>query len=188
MKLDLIRYRFIKCVIVFLYLLFCTPHILSAQYTIQNIKIYKTWVTFNSEPFKIIGVLYQLKDSSIVLSNSISKNDYPDNIKTSEFNINTIEEIRIRRKNGIGKGALIGAISGLAIGVLVGYLSYEESSGGIDFGRGFSATGSGFFGAFLGAGVGVIFGTIKLRIPIQGKIENYNRNISSLRKRSIKKN
>jgi len=54
----------------------CFLNSVHAQDTIQKNKIYRTWIELNREPFKTKGALYELKDSSILVSNSLVIQDY----------------------------------------------------------------------------------------------------------------
>jgi hypothetical protein len=49
-------------------------------------RIYETWLTIDSQPFYLKGVLYEVKDSSILISDSKLKQDYKTgHLKISEF-------------------------------------------------------------------------------------------------------
>ena len=172
----------------------CCINSLNAQDTIQKNKIYRTWVSLNSEPFKIKGVLYEIKDSSILVSNSVLIKDYStDRFRVANLYINEIETIKIRRNNNIGKGVLIGAITGFAVGGLIGLMSGDDPPcpSGSWFCFRFSAEEKALMAgvplAVSGAGIGALFGSIKVKIPINGSINSYNRNKNKLREYSIKK-
>jgi len=175
-------------------ILLCCLNSLNAQDTIQKIKIYRTWVSLNSEPFKIKGVLYEVKYSSILVSSSIVIQDYStDRFEMVELHINNIETIKTRRNNNIGRGVLIGAITGFAVGGLIGLLSGDDppcppgSYFCIRFTAEEKALGAGVSLAVSGAGIGALIGSIKVKIPINGSSNSYNRNKNKLRKYSIKK-
>jgi hypothetical protein len=171
----------------------CCLNSLNAQDTVQKIKIYRTWVSLNSEPFKIKGVLYEIKDSSILVSSSVVIHDYStDRFEMVELHINNIETIKTRRNNNIVKGFLIGAITGFAVGGFIGLELMEESP---CQGSGFcphfkpveKALISGVPLAVGGAGIGALIGSIKIKIPINGSINSYNRNKNKLGEYPIKK-
>lgn len=87
--------------------------------------------------------------------------------------VTEILTINIHRKNGAGRGALIGAGTGAAIGALIGLASYARphcSSGSFcfDFGPGANAAG----GAILGAAVGTIIGAVGGANGKEIKIDN----------------
>ncbi|MCK4407749.1 MAG: hypothetical protein KAV44_08750 [Bacteroidales bacterium] len=189
--LNLIK-RYNKVPVIALIVL-CCLNSLNAQDTFQKIKIYRTWVSLNSEPFKIKGVLYEVKDSSILVSRSVVIQDYStDSFEIAKLNINNIETIKTRRKNSIGKGVLIGAVSGLVVGVLIGLIDGDDPpcpSGSwicLRYTAGQKALMAGVPLAVSGAGIGALIGSIKVKIPINGNINNYNRNKNKLRKYTIK--
>jgi len=70
-------------------------------------KRYATWISIYNRPSELFGVLYEVKDSSIVVS---SKEVFSNNIKT----------IKIRREKNKGRGTLIGAATGFVVGVVIG--------------------------------------------------------------------
>ncbi len=151
------------------------------QEKVQKVKIYKTWIILNDES-KIHGILYQLKDSSILVTNIKTE-------ESQEIDIKDIQKIKIRRKNSIGRGAVIGGVSGLVVGGIVGYMNGDDPDGISLFKMSAEekavSTGVGFLP--IGAGVGILVGTIKKKFDINGNISNYNKNIQQLRKYAIKK-
>ena len=172
----------------------CCLNSLNAQDTIQKIKIYRTWVSLNSEPFKIKGVLYEIKDSSILVSSSVVIQDYStDKFEIVKLHINNIETIKTRRNNNIGRGVLIGAITGFAVGSLIGLISGDDPpcpSGSwicFRYSAGEKALMAGVPLAVGGAGIGALIGSIKVKIPINGSINSYNRNKNKLGEYPIKK-
>lgn len=151
------------------------------QEKVQKVKNYKTWITLNDES-EIHGILYQLKDSSIVVTNT--KTD-----GTQEIDIKDIQKIKIRRKNSIGRGAVIGGVSGLVVGGIVGYMNGDDPDGISLFKMSAEgkAVSSGILFMPLGAGTGILIGTIKKKFDINGNVSNYNKNIQQLRKYVIKR-
>jgi len=170
----------------------CCLNSLSAQEPTQEIKIYRTWVSLNSEPFKIEGVLYEIKDSSILVSSSLVIQDYyKDRFEVTNLHINNIETIKTRRKNSIGTGALIGAAAGFAVGGLIGLASGDDppcpqySWFCFRFTAQEKALGAGALLAVPGTVIGAVFGSVKVTIPINGSMDRYNRNKNTLREYSI---
>lgn len=147
-----------------------------------RIKIYKTWVSLNNEPFKIKGVLYELKDSSISISSSVVIEDYiENNFETMNLHIYNIKSIQTRRKNSIGRGIWIGAVSGFATG---GLLTLLYGVGDFwDFHDGTLMAGVPL--AVIGAGIGALVGSIKIEIPINGSMDRYNLKKKKLKKYSL---
>ena len=164
---------------------FCFLNPLNAQDSIQakdnnqKIKIFRIWVSLKSDPYKIKGVLYEIKDSSILVSNSAIKKDYSmGRFEVVEIQISNIKKIKIRRKGSMLNGIWIGALSGFVVGVSIGLV---EDAGG------WAIYGGAFFAA-IGVGVGGLLGLIKIGIPINGSMDNYNINKDKLKKYSVNKN
>lgn len=168
------------------------PFLSKAQDTITRKDINRLWVDMRNEALINIGVLYELRDSSIVMSFSSNKKDYLRNdLEKIELGINDINTIKIRRKNSILKGFLIGAGIGCAIGVIYGFSKGDDPPAGRYFNLRFSAEekaiGCGFLG-FLGGGIfGVMIGSINVKIPINGSKTEYQKHKQKLRKYSVLK-
>ena len=167
-------------------------NLLHAQDSIQKIKIYETWISLYSEPYNVKGALYEIKYHSIIVSNSTRILDYStNNFESTMFNIENIEIIKIRRKNRILKGVIIGTITGFALGGVIGLLNGEEEQGtSLYWGPTTTGELTIAFGvplAVVGAGLGALAGSVKVKIPINGNISNYSRYKHKLRKYSIKK-
>lgn len=153
-------------------------------------KIYRTWVSLNSEPFEIEGVLFKIKDTSILVSNSVVIKDYSQNkFEVVNLFVTDIETIKTRGKNNIRKGFLIGAISGFVMGGTLGLAQGDEPRGDTWFGISaeMRAISYGVTGALVGSLIGAYVGSAKVVIPINGNINNYNRNKDELREYSLKK-
>ncbi len=151
----------------------------------QKIKICRIWVSLKSNPYKIKGVLYEVKDSSILVSNSALKKDYSmGQFEVVEIQISDIRKIKIRRENSVVNGIWIGALSGFVVGGTMGLMTDDS-----DY---FSSEATAIYGGALfsviGAGVGGFLGLIQIGIPINGSMNNYNINKDKLRKYSINKN
>ena len=152
----------------------------------EKIKIYKTWVTLNTSGDLFKGVLYEVNDSSITLSNSYAIIDYVENnYKTMTFQVSNIKEIKTRKKKIAARGIWIGAVSGFGAAMIWGYTSHGGSLSPAD------ATLEGLSWAFptaaVGAGVGAIIESlVRLRIPIHGSMNKYNSHKKKLKRRSLR--
>jgi hypothetical protein len=155
-----------------------------------NSKPSKSEITLYSSPDNMIGVLYLLKDSSIFVSSSLVKEDYNNgNYEVAELYIDDINLISSRRPLGTATQAVLGAIVGAGVGVLTARIvegppPYPEST--IGPGSEFAYAFLGSVGAVGGAVTGIIIGSIKVKIPINGSMENYNRNKKKLGRFTIK--
>ena len=184
-----------KRLVVIFTMLLCYFLVLAAQKdTVKKSKINKVWISLNDESPRLKGVLYETKDSSIMVSNSFQTADYASGkFEVSKINYNNIDHVKIRIKNSVLNRALIGAVTGFTIGVLAGFIEGDDPPrNGLDM-RIFSphmtaeskAIVYGIGYAFCGAGIGALVGTIKLRIPINGDISKFNRNRSKLKRHSF---
>ena len=155
----------------------------------KKIKIYKTWISLNNESRILKGALYEIKDSSIFVSSSLSKQDYSTgNFQKSKIYYNNIDIIKTRQKHSVGKRTCIGAIAGFVIGGMIGFLSGDDNPDEVYFASTASqkAKEDAIILAIGGAGIGALCGLIKIKIPINGNLENFKRNTSKLKKFSIR--
>ena len=167
-------------------LIFYSLNLINAQ---EPLIIYRTWVKLNIAPYKHEGALYQIKDSSIIVSNSLVVQDYSLNrFELTNLAVTNIETIYARRNNSIGRGALQGALAGLAIGVITGFLSGDDPPGFMSYTAKEKAQGYGIVFSTLGLGIGALVGSMKISIPIGGSIHNYEQNKILLKEYSIIKN
>jgi len=158
---------------------------LAQQSTIKP-SIYKAW-TSNIDR-KLVGALYEVTDTGLKISNSM---DF-DNYATGDFQYvdiyaRDIETIKLRKKGKIGRGILIGALSGFATGALIGLISGDddcESEVGLAsaFCHIFATTAeqkaisNGVFLGVTGGLIGAVVGSIKIKIPINGAPEKFKAN------------
>ena len=160
-----------------------TPLVLKANPAKSEITLY------NGSDNKI-GGLFLLKDSSLLVSSSLIKEDYMSgNYKLDELYIDDINLITIKRSGGAGKGALIGAFVGAGLSAIVtrilnGPPPYPDFTLGPSVGQAYLIMGA--FGAAVGAVTGGIIGGIKIKIPLNGSLENYNRKKKKLGRYTVK--
>ena len=134
----------------------------------------KSEITLYSDSDNMIGALFLLKDSSILVSSSLVKLDYNiGNYEVAELYIDDINLISTERQGGTLHGALLGGAIGVTTGVVIGLISGDDSSI-----FGFTAEQKAIIGGVglgaIGALTGAIIGSIKIKIPINGSMENYN--------------
>lgn len=142
----------------------------------------KTEITLNNGTMYPKSVLFLLKDSSILISNSLVKEDYiMGNYELRELYINDIQLVSKRRLGGPTGGALAGALVGFSAGFAIGYIQGDGF---------FTAEQTGWILGAAGAGIGAISGAVfcsfKVKIPIHGSMENYNREKKKLGRYTVK--
>ena len=169
------------CVALF-FILCCLNHTQAQDFGKESNK-YKVWITLIDEPFNVNGILYELKDSSLLVSNYKTYSDFIiDNNPTIELNISNIELIETRKRNRVGKGILIGAVSGFAVGGLIGLTRGDDA----EQTAGQKAVIGGLSLAAAGGLVGLLVGSVKVVIPIEGNFIKYKDQRQKLQKYSTK--
>lgn len=113
---------------------------------------------------KLFGTIYQIKDSSLLLANTSRRTD----LSKSEFDLTTINHydislITVREKKDVSKGLRIGMLIGAATGVIIGIISatqaIKESELNLfpaELGILLSGLSVGAIGAWVGAGTGAL--------------------------------
>ena len=153
------------------------------QDTIWKKKLYKTWLKLNKERVEQKGVLYEIQDSSVLLSDAKHNADYLDGkYKVSKVDVSSIENIRIRRVRRVENASLIGFLTGFVAGGLTAAIIAASTST--------NAAGAivmlGAWTAGLGAAVGAVIGSVKISIPINGSQAMFDKNRKKLRTYAIK--
>lgn len=150
----------------------------------------KSEITLYSGPDHMAGVLFLLKDSSILVASSFKKEDYnKGNYEVAELYIDDIDLISSKRPLGTGTYAVLGALVGGCAGLLAARITegpppYPEYMLGPGSGVAFAFLG--ITGAVAGAATGAILGSISVKIPIHGSIEDYNRNKKKLGRYTVR--
>jgi hypothetical protein len=155
----------------------------------KRLKIYKTWISLNNESKTVKGVLYSITDSSLLVSTSLVKEDYTNgNFQTTTLNFKNIDLVKTRSKNRVLKGALIGTVSGFFLGAIIGFIEGDDNPDEVlvPSTAAQNALGNGVVLAIGGAGIGTLCGLIKIKIPINGSMSNFNSNKRKLAKYAIR--
>ena len=100
------------------------PIWVNTQNKTNKIKTYKGWVTL-IDGSKEKGILYSADSEGIIISEKPSF-DFS-NLKTIEAK--QIDKIKIRKKGNVGKGVLIGALSGVAFGWAISLNAQDDEPG-----------------------------------------------------------
>jgi len=162
---------------------------LNAQDTISKPKIYyRSWVQLMGDTNKIKGFLYTTEDSSIILTESIwflNKLKLAICYDFSDIPFNEINVLSVRNYGSSGTGLLVGTLSGVILGCLIGY-THVNKSGSLNFTPGTNALIYSIFFTPIGGIIGLIVGSIKIKMHVNGDYKNFNGYRNRLNKYSIK--
>lgn len=162
-----------------LLLIVCGFNVIHSPNNPEKLKIYRVRIKFIDESKPLTGVLYQIKDSSIIVSTSLQKEDYiTNNFKKSEILIKDIKIIRARRKNYFIRSTIKGFAGGVIV-TLVAIIGREDPWLG--------DSGVFILASFTGVGIGSLVGffTGRYGILINGDIKKFNLYRAKFEKRSI---
>lgn len=177
-----------KTVLTYLFFSLCVASVDTyAQDSQKKVKLYKSWIYTiddQNDLYKKIGpvTLLEIKDSSVVIRKSLT-------MPESDIPVFNIILIKTKKKNSVVKGLLIGAVSGFAIGGLIGLASGDDPEDEfLAWTAEEKALILGAYFATAGTGIGAVYGaTFRFKIPINGDIELFKRNKDKLRKFAIVK-
>jgi hypothetical protein len=125
-----------------------------------------------------IGAITQVQDSSIVMMTK--KDGISESLK---LNYNEIDIIRIRKKNSIRKGLLIGTLAGAGAGALFAFMEGDDPGVGYDqWEAKDKAVVYAIPGAMIGAVIGPLVGTIKTEFTINKTFNKFRYASTNLRK------
>jgi hypothetical protein len=155
-------------------------------------KFYRTWIVPEQGRKTISGVLYEIGDSSVLVSNSPRRQDYYNtNFFVNELDVKNIKEIKVRRQ-GKGFAILAGAISGMVVGGFISsaYSEHLESTmnpWAFAFGGFIQGMLPFFISTGIGIGVGAAVST-KTKIPIWGDQDRFDMKRAKLNGYALKGN
>ena len=162
----------------------CLFYSISAQQsTRQKTRYYEVWISFFDSETVYKGILYEVSDSSVLISDIVPLQNHPAGSEfLKEFSYSNIENIKARRLKSVGRGTVIGAGIGAGAGLIAGISLYGEA---ILMFAGTPALVMMFPAAAVGAGAGALVGLVKDRFPIESDIDNFNLYRSSLQAYSL---
>ncbi|MCX6232301.1 MAG: hypothetical protein NTZ33_12250 [Bacteroidetes bacterium] len=150
-----------------------------------NSNLYYIWVSLYQSSTKLTGVLSEIKDSSIVISNSVSgKDSLKGKFEFSAIEYKSIDIIKLQEKNGGANAALSGGILGFALGAFLGLIFSQDIFQPKPVGT--KLLSGGISGGIAGALIGGMTGSAQIVIPINGNFENFKKNKSKLKNYAIK--
>jgi hypothetical protein len=135
-----------------------------AQKETKNIKIYKVWVKL-TDGTKQKGFLYAIDAKSLQIIGNLPLE------KESEIviiNAKDVSQIKINRKGKMGISILIGGLSGIALGGVLGLVDGDDPPGWFSFTKEEKALSSAIIFGVLGTSIGALVGTGKEKFEIQG--------------------
>jgi len=147
--------------------------------SVSHSKSYYTWVITNYRHRTSEGVLFSLQDSSISILERSSAPFYDKNLKEKTFDIKSVDVLKFRKKGTRGKTMLICSLTGLGVGLLVSLFGGIDKNEPMKYILPIMFTGLGF-------GVGAIFGSIKIVVPIKGNVQYYKTIQNELKKYKYK--
>lgn len=141
--------------------------------------VYDAWVNFQDDKPTAKGHLCELEDSTVTMS----KMPVCSTARLQEIPIANIESLRFREKGGVKDGVVFGATAGFAVGFLVGFIvgngQQSEQSGPIRVNVPAAPVVAGFafglIGTTSGAVLGVLVGSAKVKISLDGSQEKYEK-------------
>ena len=124
------------------------------------------------------GYLAEINDSVLLLSPTEVRYNpiYSDSKNTKSFNYIDISSIKIRRTGTTGRGILIGAVSGLVTGAIIGFADGDDPPDPFfSYTAGEKAIAVGAMGSVVGAVIGgIIGGVVKKKFTIHGKKKKFD--------------
>jgi hypothetical protein len=110
------------------FILILTSANLYSQKSFDMYKCKVEYIDSNRVIHKHKGWLYDVGDSSVIVSSSPVRNDYFTKvIELDQFNYEIINKIKLRKKWKIPKNILGGAVIGFGTGILLGNIAYSNN-------------------------------------------------------------
>lgn len=152
-------------------------------------KLYRVWIEQYNADSKMNGLLYSVLDSSILVSPKLSRNDFLySKFENEALYYNQIDVLKLRKKGKPGIYAAIGALSGFAVGIIIGFTEGDDPpcAGNYLFPcsrqtAGDKALQNGLLLGWLGGMTGAIIGSFKIKIPINGRKEEFSKHYTKLK-------
>ncbi len=151
-------------------------------------QIYKSWIYFNNGKIATEGLLYEVKDSSIMLTSTLR---LP---KPLDYKVEHIELVEVRKDGSVTTGVLVGSLVGGAVGLVVGIAAVpkcDEDDWSCNLGNVVAAPvivlGSGAGFGLAGGLIGAALASPKVTFPIGGNYEKYHDQKEKLREYSVLK-
>lgn len=173
-----------------IFVLFVFPSVQGQNDSTEIKKMYHIWIIPIEKGRVKQGILFEVKDSSLIISNSwVKENYYKGNFNISEVNAKKIKKLKIRKTGALGTGLLIGGVSGAIVGIIIGAL--QHTGGGNKYDRS-AQDGASIMLPILFTGIGLsiggTIGGIKMNIPVKGSYTQFDRYTDKLNDYSLIQN
>jgi hypothetical protein len=168
-----------KKLVLILFLFICSNY-LKGQDSIQLPSCkYQSWVSIINTELKIKGVIYEVRDTSVVMMHLL-KTEHTGlrKLTISNINYNMISIIQTRRKQAPLAGVLYGCVGGCLVGGIYGHSAGKDSFPLL------YTIGNGILGGILGLGIGALVGTHRKQFIINGDKMSFEVSRTKLRKYS----
>jgi hypothetical protein len=178
------------------FILFVVPVTKAQTDSLARRQGYQTWISVYDDTRSKVGILNEIKDSSVTIRNLIRQPRFgpakPGTTATgvSTIDIRSIDVIKVRKKGAVARGVLFGALAGVVLGGaidLIYYSSWKSTTpdhgsnpvegmlnvGGhaAQFGVNAALIGVACLGA--GMGIGAAVGSARIAIPINGSKKQF---------------
>jgi hypothetical protein len=171
-------------------LIFCLHYDPEAQTdSVITGKIYRTWIKpVHWGPVRT-GALFEVKDSSVILSNSFKKAKYQQGLyDVSKVDASSIDVIQLRKNHKVRNGIIIAGAPILLIGLTSSIIAISNNNNDDKVLVAFGSTVFTLFFTAVGVGIGALFGSIKTKYQIHGSKQQFDLYKVKLNERSIKPN
>jgi len=174
-------------ILVFIISLSCIT-ILNAQDSLTRKRANpRFWFKLYDEGHKLSVRLYEAKDSSLLVSKTSRIADYcSGNFEIKQLDVRNINSIWYWNAHNTLIGVLIGAATGLLVGVVIGQFEVDDEPGWFSLSAREKAKGDMIAGTLFGGCAGAVVSQIKIKIPLYGSYVNYAQNKSLMEEKSIK--
>jgi hypothetical protein len=153
---------------------------LSLSITLAQKKYIVKVTTLDNKVYK--GLMFQVREKDfLVLPNSarwdfkVKENNIP---RTKSFDFGIVKNIKIRRKGSVGKGVLIGYVTGTTLGILIAKSYNNKDNDILGITQAFRAIGTVMLTTSVGISLGGVAG---VSYPHQFEVKKDSTSIQSLK-------
>ena len=148
-------------------------------------RLYRSWIKPMGNRSLMEGALFDVKDSSILLSNSYKKAKYQNGLyDVSKIDAGSIDVIQLRKNHKKRNGILIAGVTLFIAGLTIGiFTSANAENKGTTF---VLTTIPTLAITGIGVGIGALFGSVKKKYTIRGSQQQFDLYKNELDKCAIK--